>query len=65
MSATDLQKTLAQSALDGIGLVCSDLEMLHRELTKTDSLGSIVVMDSLKKPASLEQELQSIWMLIK
>ena len=61
----NIEKDLSQSALDGIGLVCSDLEMLHREIAKTNPLGAKPILEALSKAASLEQGLQSIWILIK
>ena len=62
---TTIQTDLSQSALDGMGLVCSDLEMLHRETAKTNPLGAKPILEALSKAARLEQELQNIWILIK
>jgi len=60
-----MMNKLAMSAADELGLACSDLQILHREMTKTNPIGAMTVLSLLGKATALEQEISQLCTLIK
>jgi len=59
------QQDLSAKASDAMSFVCSDLQVLHREMTKTNPVGAMTVLSLLGKATALEQEISQLCTLIK
>ena len=59
------EPNLSASAADGMILVCSDIQILHQEIAKTNPIGARTVLSILAKATELEQEISQLYALTK